>query len=222
MFTGIIEGLGTISGIRPDGEGRQLTIDSDVSLDQTHIGDSISVSGACLTAVSITNRRFDVDVAPETLGKTTLGQARVGDRVNLERALRLSDRLDGHLVSGHIDGIGMIQSRTRTGNAIIVSIRVPAALARYMIQKGSVAVDGISLTINQVGPDGFDVSIIPHTAGLTTIGFKKVGDPVNIETDMIGKYVERFVAQPSGLSEPDTGKSSGVDMAFLAKTGFLK
>jgi riboflavin synthase len=221
MFTGIIEGLGTITAIRSSGRGRQLTLDADFVLDRTRSGDSIAVNGACLTAVEIDRKRFKVDVSPETLATTILDKAKVGDRVNLERALRISDRLDGHLVSGHIDGIGTIIRKQTKGNAVIVMIEVPESLTRYTVKKGSVAVDGISLTINHCGPGVFDVNIIPHTQKLTTIGFKKAGDLVNIETDMIGKYVERFVA---GKAEGDRGnqiEESSVDMQFLTKTGFI-
>ncbi|MBW1897692.1 MAG: riboflavin synthase, partial [Deltaproteobacteria bacterium] len=186
MFTGIIEGLGTVIGIRSSGQGKRFTIEAGFSLEGMGIGDSIAVSGACLTAVVIRGSRFEVDVAPETLSRTILDQAGIGERVNLERALRLSDRLDGHLVSGHVDGVGKIKNKRSMGNAIIISISAPESFLRYMIQKGSVAVDGISLTINELHPDGFEVSIIPHTAGLTTIGFKRAGEYVNIETDMLG------------------------------------
>lgn len=220
MFTGIIEGLGTIREIRPEGQGKRMTVDADFFLEQTRIGDSICVSGACLTAVMIDDRRFTVDISPETLEKTTFKSARIGDRVNLERALRLSDRIDGHLVSGHIDGMGTVILKQNMGNAIIVSFKVPEFISHYMIQKGSVAVDGISLTINHCGDDSFDVSIIPHSAKMTTIGFKRAGDLVNIETDMIGKYVERFVG---GKRYDDKKKEtkSALDMEFLAKSGFV-
>jgi riboflavin synthase len=197
-----------------------MTVGADFFLEQTKIGDSICVSGACLTVVMIDDKRFTVDVSPETLAKTTFGSAKINDRVNLERALRLSDRIDGHLVSGHIDGIGTVTLKQNIGNAIIVSFKVPEFISHYMIQKGSVAVDGISLTINNCGHDSFDVSIIPHTAKLTTIGFKKVGDLVNIETDMIGKYVERFVG---GKRHDEEKKRAGnsINMEFLAKSGFI-
>jgi len=221
MFTGIIEGLGTIKEIQPAGQGQRYTLEADFVLDQTKIGDSIAVSGACLTAVFVAGKRFKVDVSPETLAKTTFGRARIGERVNLERALRLGDRLDGHLVSGHIDGMGTIKSKKPAGNAIVVAIGVPEPLLRYMIEKGSVAVDGISLTINDCSRDGFEVSIIPHTAKLTTIGFKNIGDLVNIETDMIGKYIEKFIAKEHyDNKNKNTGKTS-IDMQLLAKTGFL-
>jgi riboflavin synthase len=219
MFTGIIEGLGTIAAIQASGKGRRLTVSADFDLLHSRVGDSIAVNGVCLTAVEIGSRRFVADVSPETLDRTTFGKARIGERVNLERALRLSDRLDGHLVSGHIDGMGTIDQKKTIGNAVIIVIKVPESLSRYMIQKGSVAVDGTSLTINQYSAGNFEVSIIPHTAGLTTIGFKAAGAPVNIETDMIGKYVERFLMphrQPRAHETP-----SGLDMQFLAKSGFL-
>ncbi len=220
MFTGIIEGLGTIREIRPTGQGKRLGVDADFDLDQTKIGDSISVNGSCLTVVMIESALFKVDMSPETLARTTFGRAKIGDRVNLERALRLSDRLDGHLVSGHIDGIGTVKLKEKTGNAIIFTIEVPESLSYYMIKKGSVAVDGISLTINNCGRNRFDVSIIPHTAKLTTLGVIKTGDLVNIETDMIGKYVERFVRRSHDIDNPkEPGKS--LDMQFLAKTGFI-
>lgn len=215
MFTGIIEGLGSIKEIQSSARGSQVTVEADFVLEQTKIGDSIAVSGACLTVVVLDGKRFKVDVSPETLEKTTFSKARIGDRVNIERALRLSDRLDGHLVSGHIDGMGVLSHRKNTGNAIIITIGVPEDLSRYMIKKGSVAVDGISLTINACSQERFDISIIPHTAKLTTIGFKKIGDRVNIETDMIGKYVERFVT-----GKKETGQTA-IDMAFLAKNGFI-
>ncbi len=221
MFTGIIEGLGAIGGVKAMAGGARFTVDVDFALDGTKIGDSIAVNGACLTAVTISGKRFETDVSPETLSRTTFGKTRVGERVNVERALRLSDRLDGHLVSGHIDGVGTLKNRRTTGNAIIITIGVPGSLTRYMIEKGSVAVDGVSLTINRLGREEFEVSIIPHTAALTTIGLKDVGAPVNIETDMIGKYIERLM-HPQGKDEGDARETGGgVDKAFLLKTGFL-
>jgi riboflavin synthase len=220
MFTGIIEGLGTIREIRPEGQGRRMTLDADFPLERTRIGDSISVSGACLTVVMTDGKRFEVDVSPETLSKTTFGSARIGERVNLERALRLSDRIDGHLVSGHIDGTGTVALKQSKGNATVVAFKVPETISYYIIKKGSVAVDGISLTVNNCGINRFEVVIIPHTEKLTTISFKKVGDLVNIETDMIGKYVERFIAGKH-QDKGEKGSGGALDMAFLAKTGFV-
>jgi riboflavin synthase len=220
MFTGIIEGLGTISGIQPSNQGKKITVKSDFFLENTKIGDSIALNGACLTAVEIRGNSFQVDVAPETLSMSILSHAKIGDRVNLERALRLSDRLDGHLVSGHVDGIGKIKERKNQGNAIIITVEIPDTISRYIIKKGSVAVDGVSLTVNACNSNSFQISIIPHTAKLTTVGFKRIGDQVNIETDMIGKYIERFITQKAGDSESQTNRSS-IDMEFLAKKGFL-
>jgi riboflavin synthase len=221
MFTGIIEGLGTICGIRSGGEGKRLTIAADFALKGTRIGDSIAVNGACLTAVGLQGRRFEADVSPETIARTAFSRTRIGERVNLERALRLSDRIDGHLVSGHIDAVGVLRSRQKKGNAIVIGFDVPATLVRYMIEKGSVAVDGVSLTLNRVARGGFEVSIIPHTAQLTTVGFKPVGTAVNIETDLIGKYVERFMHNPKGSETAGEGTAGGIDMTLLAKNGFL-
>ncbi len=219
MFTGIIEGLGTFESIQSSGQAKRFGIAADFDLTGTRIGDSIAVNGACLTAVRLKGRRFDVDVSPETVDRTTFNTARIGDRVNLERALRLSDRLDGHLVSGHVDGLGRLQARETLANAIILTFGVPGDLARYMIRKGSVAIDGVSLTINDCDTASFQVSIIPHTAGITTIGAKTVGAAVNIETDIIGKYVERFVGQ--GHAETPQS-NNGVSLDLLAKSGFLK
>jgi riboflavin synthase len=219
MFTGIVEGMGSIAAIQASGTGRRLTVTTDFDMLHSRVGDSIAVNGACLTAVEIGSRRFIADVSPETLDRTTFGKAKIGEKVNLERALRLSDRLDGHLVSGHIDGMGTIDQKKTAGNAVIIVIKVPESLSRYMIQKGSVAVDGISLTINQCSAGKFEVSVIPHTAGLTTIGFKAAGAPVNIETDMIGKYVERFLMPHHQHQAHET--TAGLDMQFLAKSGFL-
>jgi riboflavin synthase len=218
MFTGIIEGLGTIVDNRPFNQGRKLTIAADDTLLGSKIGDSIAVSGVCLTVTDINAQSFTVDVSPETLNTTIFGTLKNGDRVNLERALKLSDRLDGHLVSGHVDGIGKVTSKLSKGNAIVITISVDASLARYMIKKGSVAVDGTSLTINQCDRNGFAVSIIPHTAKLTTINLKKVGSLVNIETDLIGKYVERFV-RPG--DKKDIKSVNTIDKAFLVNSGFL-
>jgi riboflavin synthase len=218
MFTGIIEGLGTIVGVQPSHQGQRLAVRADFEPDQTKIGDSVAVNGACLTVIRIDGKRFDVDVSPETLAKTTLGRSKIGDRVNLERALRLSDRLDGHLVSGHVDGIGTLQSKRSSGNAISMTFRAPEALARYMIQKGSVAVDGTSLTINRCDANSFTVSIIPYTSKMTILDLKQIGDPVNIETDLIGKYVERFCRQSQ---DKEKRSDNAIDMQFLTNTGFL-
>lgn len=225
MFTGIIESLGAIRRIETHGEGKILVIACDLDLSGTGIGDSIAVNGACLTAVSLGKGQFKVDMAPETVSRTTFGSIGPGARVNIERALKLSDRIDGHLVSGHIDGTGTVSKIETRSNAIIYDIQVPENLADEMIEKGSVAIDGISLTINQCWENGFSVSIIPHTAKITTIGFKNVGDRVNIETDMLGKYVKKFLSGQGtrAKSANDAGAyaDSDISMSFLARNGFL-
>jgi riboflavin synthase len=218
MFTGIIEAQGTLRKVARVGEGMRLCIEAGASLDEVRVGDSIAINGVCLTVVSISGRTFEVDVAPETLSKTTLMDAKQAESVNLERALRLSDRIDGHLVSGHVDGIGTVGSRRSLANAILIDIEVPEDLGRYIVRKGSVAVDGVSLTVNRCDSASFEVSIIPHTAEITTIGRKKIGGRVNIETDMIGKYVERFVKHYTGGKEDI---KPPVDMELLTRTGFI-
>jgi riboflavin synthase len=219
VFTGIIESLGTIQRIIPQGEGKILRIGCDFDLTHTRIGDSIAVNGACLTAVSLEKHAFSVDMAPETVSRTTFKSAVPGTRVNIERAMQLSSRIDGHLVSGHIDGTGTITRIEKKSNAVILTVRVDTHLAGEMIEKGSVAVDGISLTINHCTETQFSVSVIPYTAKLTTIGIKQTGDLVNIETDMIGKYVKKFLTQTAGAA---SGKeSTGISMSLLAKNGFL-
>lgn len=226
MFTGIIESFGTIKRIESSGEGKVLLIGCDLDLSQTKIGDSIAVNGACLTAVSLGSREFKVDMAPETVSRTTFKKMGPGSRVNIERALKLSDRIDGHLVSGHIDGTGTIASIRKMSNAVILDVSVPEAMAADMIEKGSVAIEGISLTINKCWDKGFQVSIIPHTAKITTIGLKQVGDEVNIETDMLGKYVRKILTAGGGsVNSPGNAESgqgeSDISMSLLARNGFL-
>ncbi len=221
MFTGIIEGLGTVKSLTRAAGGLRMGIEADFSVDKIKIGDSIAVSGACLTLVHFQDNIFEVDVAPETLVKTTLGQAKRGDKVNLERALRLGDRLDGHMVTGHVDGVGVVKARRPLANAMLFVFGVPEALLRYIVQKGSVAVDGISLTVNACKRGAFDVSIIPHTAKMTTMGFMKVGDSVNIETDIIGKYVERFTRHFANQYTGTENKASPIDETLLTKAGFM-
>lgn len=222
MFTGIIEGCGTIKKIVANGEGKRLAIYSDFDLSGSKIGDSIAVNGACLTAVSLNKKLFEVDMAPETVSRTSFKHLSSGARVNIERALKLSDRIDGHIVSGHIDGTGKIASITNKSNAVIFSIELDPLLASEMIEKGSVAVDGISLTINRCSDTDFEISVIPHTAKITTLGSKSVGDEVNIETDMIGKYVKRFLQKASLSKQEKTDKhKKDITMEILAKNGFL-
>jgi len=219
MFTGLIEAIGEIEQIGKKQNSFQITIRSPLGLSRSDIGASISVNGVCLTAVAVEQNSFTVEASPETLALTALNEHRRGDFVNLERALQLSDRLGGHLVTGHIDGVGEIIKITKASNALVIGITIPPSLMRYLVKKGSVAVDGVSLTINEIEGNTFMVSIIPHTAQNATIGKKRIGEKVNIETDLIGKYVERFLHEAE-LIPPKKDKASSIDADFLAKHGF--
>jgi riboflavin synthase len=193
MFSGIVAEVGTVKAYAGNEEAASLTIQASPAFTDVALGESIAVNGVCLTVVDRREHTFVLDVSPETLRATNLGELRPGDGVNLERSLCLSDRIGGHLVSGHVDGVGRITDRRPEANALHYEIQVPKDLMRYIVPKGSVAVDGISLTVVACRPDGFQVTIIPHTAAVTTINNKAVGATVNIECDMIGKYVERAV-----------------------------
>ena len=193
MFTGIIEELGTVKGVRRQSEGMRLSVSAKVVMDGMKTGDSIAVNGACLTVTEFDNTSFTADVSGETVKRTNLEKLRPGDKVNLERPMKLSDRLGGHLVSGHIDGIGVIRGVERRGGMSVFTFEVQKEIQQYLIQKGSIAIDGISLTVNEVNGNRYTVTVIPHTAEMTTLGFKKTGDIVNLEADMIGKYVEKFI-----------------------------
>jgi len=212
MFTGIIEATGEVRGIKPSEIGISLEISIPQKFDDIKVGDSIAVNGVCLTAKDFNSAFFKADVSAETLSRTTLGKLRTGDQVNLERALRLSDRLGGHIVTGHIDGAAVLKAKVKEGESVRLSFVLEKKLLRYVINKGSIAIDGISLTVNEVVKDGFSVNIIPHTAQNTTILDKKSGDDVNIEVDVMGKYVERLLGK---------GKESNIDLAFLSEHGFL-
>ena len=219
MFTGIVEGLGAIRQITRKDSGLVLEIAPCFVLDDPEEGESIAVNGACLTAASILSGSFKADVSPETISRSNLGDLKAGDVVNLERALRLSGRLGGHLVSGHIDGVGRILEKRPLGRFVLISVAVPLDFDRYIIEKGSIALDGVSLTVNSCGPGRLSVSMIPHTADITTLGRRKAGDKVNIELDLIGKYIEKLLRpkRPEGEAEKD----DGFDRAFLARHGFI-
>ena len=206
MFTGIIEELGTIDSF---GKGT-IKINCKKILEDAKIGDSISVNGICLTITTFNADSFNADVMPETVRRTSLENLRKGDCVNLERALKLSDRLGGHIVSGHIDGTGTIKSMRTEGNAIIVTIQADKNLLKYIVSKGSVALDGMSLTVVDIKSDSFSVSLIPHTRDVTNFQYKKVGSLLNIETDIIAKYVESFISL----------KPSKITKEFLLQNGF--
>lgn len=213
IFTGIVEELGILKNMQKGARSSQLNIQAEVVLGGLHVGDSIAVDGVCLTVVSFDRSSFVADVMPETLEKTTLCQLRPGQRVNLERALQVGDRLGGHLVQGHVDGIGTIRQQSVLDIATLISIAAPREVLRYCVHKGSITVDGISLTITGVDRDVFSVSLIPHTYRNTTMGFKKVGDPVNLETDIIGRYIEKYLHE---------GREEGnISVGFLAENGFI-
>ncbi len=216
MFTGLVAELGTIKTMKKGAKSYQLTIEADKLAKTLKIGESIAVNGACLTVVAFTEKDFTVDVMPETVRMSTISSYKSGEKVNLEKTLRLQDGLDGHIVSGHIEGIGQIIMKKKEDIASLVTIRTPAELTRYIIKKGSIAVDGISLTVTDVTEDTFTVSLIPHTAKETTLGFKNIGDSVNIETDIIGKYVERMLS-----SSCNKEKTAGLSKKTLFENGFI-
>ncbi|OHB27364.1 MAG: riboflavin synthase subunit alpha [Desulfuromonadaceae bacterium GWC2_58_13] len=216
MFTGLIEDLGTVRELRKSADSVRLTVATGIPMSEIELGESIAVNGICLTVVAFGDGQFSADVSPETVSRSTLAFLVPGSRVNLERALRLGGRLGGHLVSGHVDGVGTVVSLTRDGNAYRFTFRLSAEVNRYVVEKGSIAIDGISLTVNRVTEDTFSVAIIPHTLAETTLKDRQVGATVNIETDIIGKYVERLMGRAPG-GEP----RSPVDLEFLAKHGFL-
>jgi len=215
MFTGLIQALGTVRKIDRQGNSAQLHIRSDLVRQDLELGESIAVNGACLTVVSWDSDGFAVDVSPETLDRTTLGGLTANTEVNLERALRLCDRLGGHLVSGHIDCVATVRRRYQDANVVRFEIAAPEAALRYIVAKGSVAIDGISLTVNEVSEEIFTVAIIPHSLAMTTLRNRHQGAQVNIETDILGRYVEKLMS-PSQKSE-----APGVSLDFLAKNGFL-
>jgi len=199
VFSGIIERVGEVATLTPAaGGGARLTIRGGPR--GLRIGESIAVSGACMTVTRIRGTTFVVDVSPESVRRTTLGALRPGKRVNLERSLRLADRLSGHLVFGHVDGIGELRSVTREGDGALFRFGVPASLARYLVEKGSVAVDGISLTVFECTARSFTVAVIPHTLAVTTLGDRRPGDRVNLESDMLARYVDQVVTRQLRVS----------------------
>ena len=225
MFTGITAALGSVRRLTRRGEDALLEVETALDLDDVRIGDSIAVSGACLTVTAKADRVFTADVSAETLSRTTLRSLKAGDRVNLEKALGVMDRLGGHIVLGHVDGIGRIVEKSPRSGSIVFGFEIDPALDRYVVAKGSITVDGISLTVNRCEKNIFYVNIIPHTAAGTTLGFKKVADTVNIETDIIARYLEKLIStgkEPDGATRPTVGPAGGVDLEMLARYGFLK
>jgi riboflavin synthase len=210
MFTGIVEGMGKVTQMQRSGDLLLLTIAPPAALTDTVVGDSICINGACLTVRGVRQGAFDVDVSAETLQRTNLGSLKPSDEVNLERALKMSGRLGGHLVTGHVDGAGYINELTRGSGSLTMTIRVSPEIASFLVEKGSVAVEGVSFTVNKTRGDEFQVVVIPYSAENTTLARKRVGEQVNIEVDIIGKYVKRFLQQGGAR----------IDKGFLAEHGF--
>lgn len=216
MFTGIIEGVGTVRSVRHRGEALEIEVSCEFDLERSNVGDSVAVNGCCLTITSRLGKSFWADVSPETLATSTLGALAVGGRVNLERALAVGGRLDGHIVQGHVDGVGTVAAvRERSGTREI-TIEIPSNLSRYIVEKGSVAVDGVSLTVNRCHESDFTVTVIPHTALKSTFQEMRPGARVNLEVDIIGKYVEKL----GFLDSSQYQEGSAVTEEFLKKHGF--
>jgi riboflavin synthase len=209
MFTGIIEGLGKVKRLTMKGADAVLEIEAGISLEEVSIGDSIAINGACLTVTSKNQQNFQADVSAETLSRTNLKLLQAGHKVNLEKSLRVGGFVGGHFVLGHVDAIGRIFSQTQKSGSLIMAVEMNEMIARYIVEKGSVAIDGVSLTVNKLEKSRFYVNIIPHTAANTTLVMKKEADLVNIETDVLGKYVEKLLQS-----------NRGIDKDFLAKHGF--
>ncbi len=222
MFTGIVEEIGTVVSISKGVQSSKLTLQGDVIFEDMHIGDSIAVNGVCLTVTTKTSNTFTVDVMAETLRRSSLGSLTSGGKVNMERAMAANGRFGGHIVSGHIDGTGEIESFVKEDNAVWVTIKTPAKILKYIIEKGSITIDGISLTVAYVDNHCFKVSVIPHTAANTTLLSKKPGDIVNLENDIVGKYIDKLLHFKDDSEEKqNSNKESGISMDFLAQNGFM-
>lgn len=216
MFTGLIEEIGKVVSVQKAVKSSRITIAANETLKEANRGDSISTNGVCLTIAEFSDGCFCADVMAETMRRSNLSHLCIGDPVNLERALRVGDRLGGHIVSGHIDGMGSVVSFKREENAVWITVAPPRELLRYIVQKGSIAIDGVSLTVANVDQSIFQVSIIPHTKDVTTLLGKKVGEPVNLECDVLGKYIEKLL-----YSRDEVPVKQTIDMNFLGECGFL-
>lgn len=217
MFTGLIEEIGQIKSIEPSGNAIRLGITAHKIMDDVKLGDSIATNGICLTVTKFNSSAFYADVMPETMNRTTFGVQKIGNKVNLERAVRVGDRLGGHMVSGHIDGIGEVVAQKHDDNAIWVTIKTSENILKYIIEKGSIAIDGISLTVAYVDHSTFKVSIIPITQDDTTLIAKKIGEKVNLECDMTAKYIEKFM-----LHSKTNNNKEDISIDFLKENGFYQ
>ena len=219
MFTGIVEEVGVLKSIRRGASSAVLEIAARTVLEDIHLGDSIAVNGVCLTATSFTGSSFTADVMHETLDRSSLAALRPGSRVNLERAMAANGRFGGHIVAGHVDGVGTVLETKQDDNAVWYTIAAGPEVLRYVVEKGSITIDGISLTVARVGPESFAISAIPHTVAVTVLKDRKAGDKVNLETDIIGKYVEKLlITGPVQPAEPK--QTSGITKDFLTRYGF--
>lgn len=215
MFSGIVEAIGAVRSLKKDAKGARITIEAPGVLSGVRLGDSIALNGVCVTVVEFDDKKFEADLSVETLRRTNLGELAVGGRCNLERAMALGERLGGHLVSGHVDGVGRIKSRKNEGDSIWLTFEAPVEVMRYVVYKGSIAVDGISLTVAACDGETFSVSIIPHTSEQTTLTEKEDGAAVNLEADLIGKYVEKLLAPHA-----ESGSRDGITMEKLREQGY--
>ena len=212
MFTGIIKEMGTVAQAKVSATGMALAVDTPTVAELSEIGDSVAVNGACLTVTKLDGKTFHADIMRETLNKTTLGSFRPGDKVNLELALAAGERFGGHFVLGHVDDVGIVAEVRREGGSWIIGVSAPREFTKYLVPKGSVAVDGVSLTLTEVDDAGFRVSLIPHTLEVTTLGARSVGDKVNLEADMIGKHIYQYTGT----------RGNGVTLDLLRRTGFTE
>ena len=215
MFTGIVEEIGTITQIQRNAQGSTLSIAASEVVSESKVGDSIAVDGACLTMTGVDGNGFTADISAETVRRTTLGERKQGDGVNLERPLRLSDRLNGHLVLGHVDDVGVISGWKDEGDSSLMRVAAPQAVMRYVVYKGSICVDGVSLTIAKLFDDAFEIALIPHTKNVTMLGRKQVGEQANIEVDLLARYIERMLTNQT--QEPES-----INFDFLREHGYLK
>lgn len=220
MFTGLVETAGRLRRVAPRGPGVQLAIEAPRAMvAELTLGESVAVDGACLTVIRAEGDAFEVDASAETMKRTTLGERRIGDALHLERAVRVGDRLGGHIVAGHVDATGSVRRTEPLGEALAMAFDAPPDIRKYLVPKGSIAIDGVSLTVNGVDARGFDVVLVPHTQGVVHLHRKGPGARVNLEADLIGKYVERLLAWRAG----EEGRlGDGVDLSLLAKSGFLR
>lgn len=224
MFTGIIEEIGKVQSVIKSTKSAKIIINATKVLQDVNLGDSISTNGVCLTVTEFSKTNFAVDVMAETMRRSNLHQLKPGDNLNLERALRVGDRFGGHIVSGHIDGTGVISSFEKEDNAVWVTVKASSEILRYIVQKGSITIDGISLTVAYVDEQVFKVSIIPHTKDVTTLLKKKVGDIVNLECDLVGKYIEKLMMPREQNIDSNNDKNqskSKINLNFLNENGFI-